>query len=132
MKKTFCVIFAIFVSLGAFYLLNPELRVRCFVEKYSDEYIEWDGYPSNIGIDYSNCWDEKDGKTYMHEMILFSVGDVFYGCYYSLEDKPYTFQNLNFELVPDGEDEWVWSGENGVHGKTSKIKDNWYYFKAVY
>ncbi len=132
MKKIVSVIL-VFVLIGiSGYFLNPELRVRCFVEKYSDEYSQWDGYPNNIGINYSNCWDEKDGKTGMHEMILFSVGKIYYGCYYSLEDKPYTFQNMDYELVPDGDGRWEWSGDDGLHGETEKIKDNWYYFKTVY
>lgn len=129
LKKALSVIFALILIGAGVYFLNPELRVRCFVDKYSDEYEQWDGYPSNIGIDYSNVWTNDKGQK-MHEMILFSFGITFYGCYYSYDDVPMPFQCLDYELVSEDEDTWSYDGKSS--GKTSKIKDNWYYFKVKY
>lgn len=129
MKKIISVILILVIVVIGAYFINPELRVKCFVEKYSDEYAKWDGYPSNIGINYSNVWTNDKGQA-MHEMILFTIGDTFYGCYYSYEDVPMPFQCLEYELVPKDENTWIYDGKSS--GETSKIKDNWYYFRVRY
>lgn len=129
MKKVISIILVLILIFIGVYFLNPELRVRCFIEKYSDEYAQWDGYPANIGIDYSNVWTNDKGQT-MHEMILFSAGDTFYGCYYSNDDVPMPFQCLDYELVSEDEDAWSYNGKSS--GETKKIKDNWYYIKVNY
>ncbi len=132
MKRKTKIIFTVLVTVlfcSAVYFLNPQLRVRCFIAAYSDDYEQWDGVPANIGIKYSNVWEAEHS---MHEMILFTFYGTNYGCYYSPDDVPLAFQNMDFELVSDGKDEWKWSDNGNIYGETKKIKNNWYYFKAVY
>ncbi len=73
-----------------------------------------------------------------HEIVQFlynAVGIVpssgYYGFYYSPDDKPATFQNVDFPLNAIGNDEWEWS-EVGTdnRGKTIRIKECWYYYEA--
>ena len=129
-SKIISIILAVLLVCFAAYFLNAELRVKCFVAAYADDYENWDGVPANIGIKYTNIWDNSEHS--MHEMILFTFGDNFYGCYYSPDDVPLAFQNMNVELIRNGHDFWTWSVDGDKHGETSKIKDNWYYFKAKY
>lgn len=127
--KIICIILAAVLVCFAAYFLNPELRVKCFVAAHSDNYENWDGVPANIGIKYSNRWGGEHG---MHEMVLFTFGGTNYGCYYSPDDVPLAFQNMDFELVQEDKETWTWSDNGNIHGETSKIKDNWYYFEATY
>ena len=57
-------------------------------------------------------------------------GRQYYGCYYSPDDVPRGFQNVEVTLVPDGENRWTWRAEGDNHGMTKKISDKWYYFEA--
>lgn len=136
LKKVLCAILAVALVFTAVYFAVPQLRVRIFVERY-DESIEHgyetqSGLPGGMVFTTSNIWssDEHD----MLELILFKYGDTSYGCYYSPDDVPLPFQNMGTELTDDGSYSWKWysDSENTNYGKTSKIKDKWYYFEATY
>ncbi len=119
-------------------LLNsPKLRTALFVHSYSErieDSIEAGNgrtIPSTplLGYQYVNHWE---GEHEMAEFVIGTLGDTYYGCYYSPDDVPLAFQNTVVELLPDGEGRWTWSTEGDTHGVTSKIKENWYSFQASF
>lgn len=136
MKKVLCAVLTVVLVFTVVYFAVPELRVRIFVECYDNSiehgYKTQSGLPGGMNYEASNIWssDEHD----MLELVLFKYGDTSYGCYYSPDDVPLPFQNMNVELMHDGHYYWKWDEESGDtnHGKTSKIKDKWYYFEATY
>lgn len=133
MKKLMCAVLAVVLVFAAVYFAVPQLRVRMFVACYDDTlehgFETQSGLPANIGIKHSNDWS---GEHDMRELILFEYGEKSYGCYYSPDDVPLPFQNMDVELLHDGHYYWKWD-ENpnaSYSGKTSKIKDKWYYFET--
>ena len=55
---------------------------------------------------------------------------AYYGFYYSPDDEPTAYQNIDCRLKEDGENRWSWS-KDGASGVTYKICDKFYYYKAV-
>lgn len=55
---------------------------------------------------------------------------AYYGFYYSPDDEPAAYQNIDCRLKEDGENRWSWS-KDGASGVTYKICDKFYYYKAV-
>ncbi len=116
----------------------PEQRVSRFVAKNAEvleESLGTDlsgGYPGGLGIQYYNCWGEDSGHPIGELCFGPSIlhGRQYYGCYYSPDDVPRGFQNVEVTLVPDGENRWTWRAEGDNHGMTKKISDKWYYFEA--
>ena len=90
------------------------------------------GYPGGLGIQYYNCWGEDSGHPIGEFCFGPSIlhGRQYYGCYYSPDDVPRGFQNVEVTLVPDGENRWTWRAEGDNRGMTKKIQDRWYYFEA--
>ena len=54
----------------------------------------------------------------------------YYGFYYSEDDEPAAFQNINITLVEKGKNEWEWSDGTDNGGITIRIKENWFYYEA--
>lgn len=55
---------------------------------------------------------------------------AYYGFYYSPDDEPAAYQNIDCRLKEDGENRWSWN-KDGASGVTYKICDKFYYYKAV-
>ena len=55
---------------------------------------------------------------------------AYYGFYYSPDDEPAAYQNIDCRLMEDGENCWSWS-KDGASGVTYKICDKFYYYKVV-
>ena len=55
---------------------------------------------------------------------------TYYGFYYSPDDEPAAYQNIDCRLMEDGDNRWSWS-KDGASGVTYKICDKFYYYKAV-
>ena len=74
------------------------------------------------------------GKHNMVEFMIDEDGVIppaqYYGFYYSPDDVPLAFQNVDVTLNEYKENEWEWSEENDNHGITKKITECWYYFEA--
>ena len=68
----------------------------------------------------------------MTEFIIMNIGSTYYGCYYSKDDVPLPFQNVDVELVQINDNKWVWQAQGDNKGSTSKIMKNWYYFEASF
>ena len=70
-----------------------------------------------------------------NSIVEFSIGSKFKqycGFYYSEDDVPVAFQNAPVELQQLETDKWEWKAEGDNKGKTIKIKDNWYYYEAMF
>lgn len=132
--KKFLTVTLIFVLVISALFLIPQLRVRMFVTLYHEQIEEGlrinGGVPADDavigGYYYVNSWGEDPEMT---EFVILEYGKTFYGCYYSPEDVPFSFQNKTDELIQKSENRWVWDKDT-ESGVTSKIADNWYYFKA--
>lgn len=55
---------------------------------------------------------------------------TYYGFYYSPDDEPAAYQNIDCRLKEDGDNRLSWS-KDGASGVTYKICDKFYYYKAV-
>ena len=55
---------------------------------------------------------------------------AYYGFYYSPDDEPAAYQNIDCRLKEDGENRWSWSKDE-ASGVTYKICDKFYYYKVV-
>ena len=72
-----------------------------------------------------------------HDMVEFMVDEdglipsaQYYGFYYSPDDVPLAFQNINVPLTEYKENEWEWTEKGDNRGVTKKITECWYYFEA--
>lgn len=135
-KWIIAVIIVLIVALGSVYSI-PKLRVSLFVHSYheliEDGLAAGNGVPADdavlFGYDYVNSWE---GAHPMTEFVIMTYGDTYYGCYYSPDDVPLAFQNTDVEVTQDGHDYWEWEAEGDNHGSTSKIMEQWYFFKASF
>ena len=135
-KWIIAIIIVLIVALGSVYSI-PKLRVSLFVHSYHELIEEalaaGNGVPADdavlLGYDYVNSWE---GAHPMTEFVIMTYGDTYYGCYYSPDDVPLAFQNADVEVTQDGHDYWEWEAEGDNHGSTSKIMEQWYFFKASF
>ena len=72
-----------------------------------------------------------------HPIVQFSSGGfglapstTYYGFYYSEDDVPVAFQNVDIELVPTGNDKWTWSDGTDNGGTTQRISECWFSYQA--
>lgn len=143
-KKTFIIFAAAAIALvGIIKLSDPMLRAKAFVAVYGDriETVCADGL-----IDGAKKLEKLPAisvRVYHgnaeHDMIQFMLGgrglapsSTYFGCYYSPDDVPLAFQNMDVKLTQDGHDYWVWTEVGDNRGATAKIKDKWYYFEASF
>ncbi len=116
----------------------PTIRARLFVLSYHDtiekSLAEECGVPAPdvllIKYKYVNSWENEEHR--MTEFLMTSLGDTYYGCYYSPDDVPFAFQGTNVELIPDDHNTWTWTGEGDNHGSTTRIREGWYIFTASF
>lgn len=74
--------------------------------------------------------DEAGIVQYMVKAYGLPSAGTYYGFYYSPDDEPAAYQNIDCRLMEDGENRWSWS-KDGASGVTYKICDKFYYYKAV-
>ena len=135
-KWIIAIIIVLIVALGSVYSI-PKLRVSLFVHSYHELIEEalaaGNGVPADdavlLGYDYVNSWE---GAHPMTEFVIMTYGNRYYGCYYSPDDVPLAFQNTDVEVTQDDHDYWEWEAEGDNHGSTSKIMEQWYFFKASF
>lgn len=136
-RKWIWIVLAVILVAGVLIISNPQIRTNLFVRLYHDDIEEGlrmnAGVPADdvvlFGYQYVNTWE---GEHSMVEFLISSRGDTYYGCYYSPDDVPLAFQNIDTKLTQDGHDYWEWKAEGDNHGSTSKIMDHWYYFEASF
>ena len=99
------------------------------LQKIAESYLKGENtkYPNKIK---SVAFYEGENS-----IVEFSIGSKFKqycGFYYSEDDVPVAFQNAPVELQQLETDKWEWKAEGDNKGKTIKIKDNWYYYEAMF
>ncbi len=137
-KRKWILLILVAIVIVAVVLVNsPIFRGNLFVKLYHEDVEEGlrmhAGVPGDdvvfLGYRSVNSWE---GEHPMTEFIIMARGDTYYGVYYSPDDVPLAFQNVDVALTQDGHDYWVWKAEGDNHGATSKIQDCWYYFEASF
>lgn len=74
--------------------------------------------------------DEAGIVQYMVKAYGLPSAGTYYGFYYSPDDEPAAYQNIDCRLMEDGDNRWSWN-KDGASGVTYKICDKFYYYKAV-
>lgn len=74
--------------------------------------------------------DEAGIVQYMVKAYGLPSAGTYYGFYYSPDDEPAAYQNIDCRLMEDGDNRWSWS-KDGASGVTYKICDKFYYYKVV-
>lgn len=124
----------LFIGIGTVvYFSTPRNRAKLFVKIHAEE-IEsalqnGHGIPGHLGELIFNTWE---GEHDMLEFVLTTKGNTYYGVYYSYDDVPIAFQNMEAELIQNGHEYWEWHGEGDNRGSTLRIEDYWYYFEASF
>ena len=143
-KKRWPIILVVVVILLADIVANtPERRATRFYNKNEAElkqiierYIAEDelSYTHDLGtlsIDMNdvhvNAWN---GEHPMVEFLLLTPMGKYCGIYWSADDVPLVFQNMEESIIQVEENGWEWQGYGDNHGMTTKIDENWYYFEA--
>lgn len=121
------------------YITNPERRIKNFINQNSEELV-------TIAEAYLNS--DTTIKTYKgvevesvfrgnNDIVQFYYGGVgivpastYYGFYYSPDDIPTAYQNVNCRLSAVSDDEWKWSDGTDNGGRTIRIMKNWFYYEA--
>lgn len=133
LKKKWLLAALILLALLIGYFSNPFLRVKTFIylhhNQIEEPMLDHNGIPVIPGVKAHNTWA---GEHEMTEFILFTQGSTYYGCYYSWDDVPLAFQNVDVELVQNGHAYWKWQGEGDNRGATQRILDHWYYFEVSF
>lgn len=89
----------------------PKVRTTLFVKLYHDDIeqslIQGMGVPADdavlFGYKYVNTWKKEHSMTeFLISASGFGSETTYYGCYYSYDDVPLAFQNLDTVLVQDG------------------------------
>ena len=143
--KWFIVVSVAVVFVGSFVANTPERRATRFYNKNEAElnqiierYIAEDvlSYSHDLGtlsVDmddvHVNAWN---GEHLMVEFFLFSPVGKYCGIYWSADDVPLAFQNMEEQIIEVEENRWEWQGYGDNHGLTTKIDENWYYFEAMF
>lgn len=74
--------------------------------------------------------DEAGIVQYMVKAYGLPSAGTYYGFYYSPDDEPAAYQNIDCRLKEDGDNRWSWS-KDGASGVTYRICDKFYYYKVV-
>ena len=131
----------VIIVVSVLVMSNPQIRTNLFVRLYHEQIEE--GLRLNAGVPADDAvlfgYESVDTWPGEHTMVEFMISGFglgsatsYYGCYYSPDDVPLAFQNMDVKLTQCGHDSWKWSAEGDNAGKTMKIMDNWYYFEASF
>lgn len=141
-KRSKTIIAVVLIALAIFgikHSFNPEYRINNFINQNSEELV-------TIAEAYLNS--DTTTKTYKgvevepvyrgtHDIIQFYYGGfglapstTYYGFYYSPDDVPTPYQNVNCNLTALSDVEWEWSDGTDNGGRTKKVMKNWFYYEA--
>ena len=132
-KKLFFAGFAVLLVCAVIFFSEPRARVKTFLtlNKGALEKVVEDGHGRAVIVS-NEVFHMWDGEHTMIECVLFTRGDTYYGCYYSVDDVPLAFQNTDAEIVQTEENAWAWEAEGDNSGMTERIGEGWYYFEASF
>ena len=112
---------------------TPHRKCLRYIDRYSEQLGPVIENQLPVAIEMTGKYfNEWPGEHPMTEFILYTWGNTYYGCYYSVDDVPLAFQNADLDLKQTGRNQWTWQSEGDNHGMTERVKKNWYYFKASF
>ena len=111
-------------------LVSPWLRAQIFVFSNAGRVEKFYAQDAELPERVMEKLSYFEGEHDMLQFALYSLTVGYTGCYYSPDDVPLPFQNVDVPLIPDGENRWVWEDGTDNHGETGKLRDCWYYYKA--
>lgn len=116
------------------YQMNtPQKQAERFVKKYSAQLTDLLDAGAPLPEELSvKEFDACEGEHAMYQFTLTTLGDTYYGCYYSPDRVPLCFQNAELELLPDVRGGWSWRETGDNHGYTEELAPGWYYFEAAF
>ena len=89
------------------------------------------------GVKLDGIFKSQASESYETGIVQYTVNayglpsaGAYYGFYYSPDDEPAAYQNIDCRLKEDGDNRWSWS-KDGASGVTYKICDKFYYYKVV-
>lgn len=144
MKKYISIIIAAVLIILAIhtvnYISNPERKIRNFINENSKElvtiaesYLNSDTTIKTYkGVKVENVFSRNnDIVQFYYDGKGIAPASKYYGFYYSPDDVPAAYQNMNYNLTYVSDDEWKWS-EDGTDngGRTIRIMENWFYYEA--
>ncbi|BAL01110.1 hypothetical protein OBV_39110 [Oscillibacter valericigenes Sjm18-20] len=120
-------------------IFNPERRIKNFVNQNGGEltaiaeaYLRSDATTRTYkGVEVEQVFRGN------HDIVQFYYGGFgiapaskYYGFYYSPDDVPTAYENVNCRLSAVSGDEWAWSDGTDNGGRTLRIIKNWFYYEA--
>ncbi len=143
MKKRKKLIIAAVLIILAFctakYFLNLELRIKTFVNQNNEElvtiaeaYLNSDTTIKKYkGVEVEQVFrGDHDIVQFFYSAVGIVPASKYYGFYYSPDDSPAAFQNVNQKLSAVSNEEWKWSDGTDNGGRTKRIMRNWFYYEA--
>jgi len=134
--KLIAISFLLFVSASIFFHAPEKQVLRYFHANYEELNQQAEAYMAGAPLSWNenqiqsvNAWL---GQHEMIEYILPTPGGSYHGFYYSPDDVPLAFQNIDTPLTQTEPNCWTWHTEGDNRGKTTKIKDHWYLFQATF
>ena len=106
---------------------NSEFLSECITNKSYDRIYEIKGIKK---ITNYSVGKNKIFIDFFWKGVGIAPSGIYYGFYYTSDDKPSGFQNGSEKLEKD-KDSWKWNQINGDNYYiTKRIKANWYYYEA--
>lgn len=127
---------ALVVVAAVVWVCTPGERVAFFVQSHKEDLSEIASACLNGDISTESYRGARvgglcDGEHPIVQFYTFGWGLVPYmGFYYSPDNTPVAFQNVNVELTLVSDNSWEWTDGTDNRGMTKKIDDCWYYYEA--
>ena len=127
---------ALVVTATVAWVCTPGERVASFVQSHKEDLSEVASAYLNGDTSTESCRGASvdgvfDGEHPIVQFYTLGWGLVPYmGFYYSPDDTPAAFQNVNVELMLTGDNRWEWTDGTDNRGMTKRIDDCWYYYEA--
>jgi hypothetical protein len=121
------------------YITYPERRIKNFINQNREELVAIaEAYlkSDTTIMTYKGVRVEQVFRG-NNDIVQFYYGGVgivpastYYGFYYSPDDIPAAYQNVNCRLSAVSDVEWEWSDGTDNGGRTIRIMKNWFYYEA--
>jgi len=122
------------------YISNPERQIKNFINQNNEELVTIAEAYLNSDATIKNTYKNVEVEQVFrgnNDIVQFYYGGVgivpsskYYGFYYSPDDVPTAYQNVNCRLSAVSDDEWEWSDGTDNGGRTIRIMKNWFYCEA--
>jgi len=122
------------------YISNPERQIKNFINQNNEELVTIAEAYLNSDATIKNTYKNVEVEQVFrgnNDIVQFYYGGVgivpsskYYGFYYSPDDVPTAYQNVNCRLSAVSDDEWEWSDGTDNGSRTIRIMKKWFYYEA--